>query len=157
MGFSKTRRAGSHERWNHPDGRAVTIPLHGGREIGPPLFFKILRQLGVPWNNFDDCDSGPSRPGDRAKGALLLSFGAIIRRMKKPAGKARLREFTVVIEQDEDGYYVASVPALHSCYTQARTLEELAPRIREVIALCLAEQKAPRMKFVGVQQVEVSA
>lgn len=88
---------------------------------------------------------------------LLRSFGAIIRRMKKPAGKARLREFTVVIEQDEDGYYVASVPALHSCYTQARTLEELAPRIREVIALCLAEQKAPRMKFVGVQQVEVSA
>lgn len=85
------------------------------------------------------------------------SFGAIIRGMKKPAGKTRMREFTVVIEQDEDGYYVASVPALHSCYTQARTLEELAPRIREVIALCLAEQKAPRMKFVGVQQVEVSA
>jgi predicted RNase H-like HicB family nuclease len=72
---------------------------------------------------------------------------------KKPA----LREFTVVIERDEDGYYVASVPALHSCYTQARTLEQLAPRIREVIALCLADQKAPRMKFVGVQQVEVSA
>ncbi len=77
--------------------------------------------------------------------------------MKKPARKTRVREFTVVIEQDEDGYYVASIPALHSCYTQARTLEELAPRIREVIALCLAEQKAPRMKFVGVQQVEVSA
>ncbi|HET7214882.1 MAG TPA: type II toxin-antitoxin system HicA family toxin, partial [Terriglobia bacterium] len=42
--FKKTRQTGSHERWNHPDGRAVTIPLHGGREIGPPLFFKILRQ-----------------------------------------------------------------------------------------------------------------
>jgi predicted RNase H-like HicB family nuclease len=77
--------------------------------------------------------------------------------MKKPARRTRVREFTAVIEQDEDGYYVASVPALHGCYTQARTLEELAPRIREVIALCLAEQKAPRMKFVGVQQVEVSA
>ena len=76
--------------------------------------------------------------------------------MKKPARKTRVREFTVVIEQDEDGYYVASVPALHSCYTQARTLEELGPRIREVIALCLLEQKPPRMKFVGLQQVEVS-
>jgi predicted RNA binding protein YcfA (HicA-like mRNA interferase family) len=32
---------------NHPDGLAVTIPLHGGREIAPPLFFKIVRQLGV--------------------------------------------------------------------------------------------------------------
>ena len=70
--------------------------------------------------------------------------------------KTRVRQFTVLIEQDEDGYYVASVPALHSCYTQARTLEELAPRIREVIALCLSEQKAPRMKFVALQQVEVS-
>jgi predicted RNase H-like HicB family nuclease len=77
--------------------------------------------------------------------------------MRIPAHKNKLRQFTVVIEQDEDGYYVASVPSLHSCYTQARTLDELMPRIREVIALCLAEQKAPRMKFVAVQQVEVSA
>ncbi len=77
--------------------------------------------------------------------------------MKKPSSKSRLRQFTVVIEQDEDGYYVASVPALHSCYTQARSLEELSPRIREVIALCLAEQRAPRMKFVALQRVEVSA
>ncbi|MGD0460349.1 MAG: type II toxin-antitoxin system HicB family antitoxin [Terriglobia bacterium] len=48
-----------------------------------------------------------------------------------------MRRFTVVIEQDEDDYYVATVPSLPSCYTQARTLEELTPRIREVIALCL--------------------
>lgn len=52
LGFSKTRQTGSHERWNHPDGRAVTIPLHGGREIGPPLFFKILRQLGIRPDEF---------------------------------------------------------------------------------------------------------
>ncbi len=51
-GFKKTRQTGSHERWNHPDGRGVTIPLHGGREIGPPLFFKILRQLGVTLEDF---------------------------------------------------------------------------------------------------------
>ena len=43
LGFSKTRQTGSHERWNHADGRSATIPLHGGREIGPPVFFKILR------------------------------------------------------------------------------------------------------------------
>ena len=46
------RQTGSHERWNHWDGRAVTIPLHGGREIGPPLFFKILRQLGITLEEF---------------------------------------------------------------------------------------------------------
>ncbi len=77
--------------------------------------------------------------------------------MPKAARKRKVLEFTVVIERDEDGYYVASVPALPSCYTQARTLEELTPRIREVIALCLAERKPPQMKFVRLEQVEVSA
>ncbi|MGO8731726.1 MAG: type II toxin-antitoxin system HicB family antitoxin [Terriglobia bacterium] len=71
--------------------------------------------------------------------------------------KTNVREFTVLIEQDEDGYYVANVPALKSCYTQARSLEALTPRIREVIKLCLAEQEAPRLKFVALQQVEVRA
>jgi predicted RNA binding protein YcfA (HicA-like mRNA interferase family) len=52
LGFVKRRQTGSHERWNHVDGRAVTIPLHGGKEIGPPLFFKILRQLGVSSEEF---------------------------------------------------------------------------------------------------------
>jgi len=52
LGFRKTRTTGSHERWNHPDGRAVTIPLHGGKEIGSPLFFKILRQLGIALDEF---------------------------------------------------------------------------------------------------------
>src|ERR1700682_2878822 len=53
LGFVLTRQTGSHERWTHSDGRSVTIPLHGGREIGPPLFFKILRQLNV---SLEECD-----------------------------------------------------------------------------------------------------
>jgi predicted RNase H-like HicB family nuclease len=47
------------------------------------------------------------------------------------------RKFTVVIEQDEDGYYVATVPALRGCHTQAKTLDTLMKRVREVIELCL--------------------
>jgi predicted RNA binding protein YcfA (HicA-like mRNA interferase family) len=54
LGFRRTRQTGSHERWNHPDGRGATIPLHGGREIGPPLFFKILRQLGITLEQFQN-------------------------------------------------------------------------------------------------------
>jgi len=69
--------------------------------------------------------------------------------------KAKKYKFTVLIEQDEDGFYVATVPSLRSCYTQAKTLEELYPRIEEVIELCLEEQKPVPMKFVGIQQVEV--
>jgi len=76
------------------------------------------------------------------------------RSMKKTSAQRKIRQFTVVIEQDEDGYYVATVASLPSCYTQARTLAELAPRIREVIALYLAEQDAPRMKFVALERVE---
>jgi predicted RNA binding protein YcfA (HicA-like mRNA interferase family) len=52
LGFVFSRQTGSHERWQHPDGRAVTIPVHGGREIGPPLFFKIIRQMGVSLEEF---------------------------------------------------------------------------------------------------------
>jgi predicted RNase H-like HicB family nuclease len=64
---------------------------------------------------------------------------------------------TVLIEQDEDGMYLASVPALKSCYTQAKTVEELYPRVREVIELCLEEETPIKMKFIGVQQVEIPA
>jgi predicted RNA binding protein YcfA (HicA-like mRNA interferase family) len=42
LGFVFNLTTGSHERWIHPDGRGVTIPIHGGREIWPPLFFKII-------------------------------------------------------------------------------------------------------------------
>ena len=52
LGFERRRQTGSHERWHHPDGRSVTIPLHGGRAIGPPLYHKIFRQLGISEQEF---------------------------------------------------------------------------------------------------------
>ena len=53
------------------------------------------------------------------------------------------REFNVVIEQDEDGYFVASVPALRGCHTQAKSLDVLMKRIKEAISLCLEVEDAP--------------
>ena len=47
----------------------------------------------------------------------------------------------MVIEQDEEGFFVASVPDLQGCHTQAKSLDTLMIRIREVIELCLADQK----------------
>jgi predicted RNase H-like HicB family nuclease len=47
------------------------------------------------------------------------------------------REFSVIIERDEEGCYIGSVPALPGCHTQARSLDELMERVREAIALCL--------------------
>ena len=69
----------------------------------------------------------------------------------------KVYNFSVLIEKDEDDYYVATVPALKSCYTQAKTLEELYPRIEEVIELCLEEEPEPEpMEFVALQRFEVS-
>jgi hypothetical protein len=51
--------------------------------------------------------------------------------------KSRRREFSVIVHRDEEGFYVASVPALRGCHTQARSLDKLMQRIREAIELCL--------------------
>jgi predicted RNase H-like HicB family nuclease len=47
------------------------------------------------------------------------------------------RQFDVVIERDEEGMYVASVPQLPGCHTDARSLDDLMVEIREAIELCL--------------------
>ena len=67
------------------------------------------------------------------------------------------RKFTVVIERDEDGYFVAMVPALRGCHTQAKTLDTLMKRVREVIELCLEEQgrQTATLELVGIQQIAV--
>ena len=66
------------------------------------------------------------------------------------------RKFTVVIERDEEGYYVARVPALRGCYTQAKTLDTLMKRVREAIELCLDVEKAdPQLELVGIQQISI--
>ncbi|NJO34107.1 MAG: type II toxin-antitoxin system HicB family antitoxin [Rhodospirillales bacterium] len=67
------------------------------------------------------------------------------------------RSFTVIVERDEDDNYVASVPALTGCHTQARSLDELMQRVREVIMLCLedADPADPTLEFVGVQHITV--
>lgn len=74
-------------------------------------------------------------------------------------GEGMEREFTVVIEKDEDGYYVATVPELKGCITQAKSLDELTERVKEVILLCLEverqEVSGTGLKFIGVQRVAV--
>lgn len=68
------------------------------------------------------------------------------------------QEFYVIIEQDEDGFFVGEVPQLRGCYTQGRTLDELLKNIREVIELCLEDQPETQNvlpEFIGVQKVTV--
>ncbi|MDZ8084637.1 MAG: type II toxin-antitoxin system HicB family antitoxin [Nostoc sp. DedQUE12b] len=67
------------------------------------------------------------------------------------------REFNVILEQDADGYFVASVPNLPGCHTQAQTLNKLMERIKEAIELCLEfeEEEQDSLYFVGIQRVAV--
>lgn len=68
------------------------------------------------------------------------------------------REFTVVIERDEEGWLVGSVPSLHGCHTQGKTMDELLERMEEVIQLCLevqGEEEVDSLELVGVQKIAV--
>ena len=69
------------------------------------------------------------------------------------------RQFDVVIERDEEGYYVASVPQLPGCHIQAKSLDEVMERIREAAELCLDVAGAPEqaLEFVGVQRITIAA
>lgn len=74
-------------------------------------------------------------------------------------------QFKVLIEQDEDGLYVASVPELPGCYTQAKTLEQARKRVREAIQLVLdSDQEAktaklvspsPSPRFFGIEDIQI--
>ena len=68
-------------------------------------------------------------------------------------------QFDVIVEKDSAGYFVASVPALIGCHTQAKSLDELMERIREAIELCLEVQgtTSEPLDFVGIQRISVNA
>jgi predicted RNase H-like HicB family nuclease len=80
---------------------------------------------------------------------------------------AKVQRYRVIIEKDEDGFFVATVPALPGCVTQAKTYETLMERIQEAIELCLevaADDKLYRAQqkvfsyepvFIGIEDIAV--
>lgn len=82
----------------------------------------------------------------------------------------KVLNFKVIIEQDEDGVFVASVPAIPGCYTQGQTYEEVINNIKEAIELCLkvakedknyhakidwSEARIGQAKFLGITEVPI--
>jgi predicted RNase H-like HicB family nuclease len=69
------------------------------------------------------------------------------------------RQFDVIVEKDSAGYFVATVPVLPGCHSQAKSLDELMERIREAIELCLEVQGEPSepLDFIGVQRISIAA
>jgi predicted RNase H-like HicB family nuclease len=69
------------------------------------------------------------------------------------------RDFSVIIERDAEGFYVATVPGLRGCHTQARSLDELIGRVKEAIQVCLeaeGDEVAP-LDFIGVQRITLAS
>jgi len=73
--------------------------------------------------------------------------------------RGRKRVFDILIEKDEDGYFVASVPALPGCHTQAKSLDVLMKRIQEAIKLYLEvckDSASLGTRVIGIRKVEVT-
>jgi len=72
--------------------------------------------------------------------------------------KGQRLNYTVLIEQDEDGIYIAKVPDILGCYTQGKNVEQAIERVKEAIQVCLEAEELEDimpLKFVEIQQVEV--
>jgi predicted RNase H-like HicB family nuclease len=68
------------------------------------------------------------------------------------------REFTVVIEKDEDGYFIGTVPQLKGCHSQAKSLDKLMERMEEAVSLCIEVEgglEGSELQFIGVQRIAV--
>lgn len=64
--------------------------------------------------------------------------------------------FPIMIEVDEDGYFIVSCPAFKGCHSYGQTIDEALENIKEVIAMCLEEQEVePVNKFVGFRELEI--
>jgi len=69
-----------------------------------------------------------------------------------------MKNFNIIIEQGEDGYFISEVIELPGCHTQAKSMDELIKRTKEAITLFLESQEKPvkvMKKFVGVQKIAV--
>lgn len=73
--------------------------------------------------------------------------------------KHKKKTFNVIIEKDEDGIFIAEVPELKGCHTQAKSLDKLIERVKEAIALCLEEDDGGyddrHLEFIGIQRIAV--
>ena len=71
-------------------------------------------------------------------------------------------EFQVIVEQDEDGVFIAEVSAIRACYAQGRTFEEAIENVRDVLEMCLQEMKKrgeeipPPSEIVGFKRLEMA-
>jgi predicted RNase H-like HicB family nuclease len=88
--------------------------------------------------------------GSAFGGPQYLHAGIIV------AGEHMSRHLPVVIEQDEDGVFIVSVPTLRGCHSYGQTIEEAMANLKEAVELCLEdEQPGESSRFIGVRDLEI--
>jgi predicted RNase H-like HicB family nuclease len=73
--------------------------------------------------------------------------------------KAKILHLPILVEQDEDNFYIVSCPVFKGCHSYGKTIEEALSNINEVIEICLAEEKDKvegMNHFVGFRELQVS-
>lgn len=116
-----------------------------------------LRRYRTEW--FADSAAPVTRPSIRSHSIISANRAAKPDYNSKRGHRKMQRQFDVVVERASEGCYVASVPQLAGCHTQARSLAELNTRIREAIELCLEVEGVPEeeLEFIGIQRVTIAA
>lgn len=67
------------------------------------------------------------------------------------------KRFPIIIEQDEDGYYIVNCPLFKGCHTYGETIAEALENIKEVVEICLDENKIESLnKFIGYRELELA-
>ncbi len=65
----------------------------------------------------------------------------------------------ILIEQDEDNVYIVSCPVFKGCHSYGKTVDDALFNIREVIDMCLDEEKEHIHginRFIGFREMEIS-
>lgn len=63
----------------------------------------------------------------------------------------------ILLEIDEDGFYIVSCPVFKGCHTYGKNIEEALDNIKEVIDICLEETEIESInQFVGFREIQVS-
>lgn len=77
--------------------------------------------------------------------------------MKK--SETKILHLPILIEQDEDNFYIVSCPVFKACHSYGATIDEALSNIKEVIDMCVEEEKekTPQInRFVGFREMQVS-
>jgi predicted RNase H-like HicB family nuclease len=80
----------------------------------------------------------------------------MIYKIYKGGERVKKLHLPIIIEMDEDGYYIVSCPSFKGCHSYGKTIDEALKNIREVINICLEETKTEELnEFVGLREMEI--